>query len=97
MNANGRSATKRPTTAEARNMITSGTATTTMLALENVEIPVSNTSDRLWLMDDTHDPTTLTTTTTLTITTNVTAREFSSRTYSRSFRLDRIIFEPVKK
>ena len=97
MNANGRAATKRPTTAEARNMITSGTATTTMLALENVEIPVSNTSDRLWLMDDTHDPTTLTTTTTLTITTNVTAREFSSGTYSRSFRLDRIIFEPVKK
>ena len=95
LNSNGRTATKRPTTAEARELVTSGTDVTCMLALKGVEIPVSNTTDRLWLMDDTNDPTTLTTTTQLTITTNVTAREFSSGTYSRSFRLDRIIFEPV--
>lgn len=95
MNANGRSATKRPSTAEARDLITSGAEVTRMLALGNVEIPVSNTTDRLWLMDSANDPTALPTTTTLTITTNVTAREFSSGTYARSFRLDRIIFEPA--
>lgn len=94
MNTNGRSATKRPSTAEARELVTSGTGVTRMLALRDVEIPVSNTTDRLWLMEPTNDATTLQTTTTLTITTNVTAREFSSGTYSRSFRLDRIIFEP---
>ncbi|MBO7139429.1 MAG: hypothetical protein J6W19_02475 [Prevotella sp.] len=97
MNDKGRSATKKPTTAEARELITSGTQTTTMLALKDVEIPVSNTTDRLWLMEESNDPSTLPTTTTLTITTNVTAREFSSGTYARSFRLDRIIFEPVEK
>ena len=96
LNANGRTATKRPSAAEARELITSGTEVTRMLALSHVEIPVSNTTDRLWLTSETNDPTTLQTTTSLTITTNVTAREFSSGTYARSFRLDRIIFEPVK-
>lgn len=95
MGANGRTTSKRPTTAEARELVTKSSEVTQMLALKDVEIPVSNTSDRLWMMEDTNDPTTLTTTTTLTITTNVTPREFSSGIYSRSFRLDRIIFDPV--
>ena len=94
LNTNGRSASKRN---NVKTLLTSGTDVTPMLAFENLEIPVSNTTDRLWLMDDTHDASTLPVTTQLTITTNVTAKEFSSGELSRSFRLDRIIFEPIKK
>lgn len=94
MNANGRSTSKRN---NERTMLTSGTAATKMLAFEELEIPVSNTSDRLWLMEVTNDASTLPVTTQLTIAANVTAREFSSGELSRTFRLDRIIFEPVIK
>ena len=93
-NTNGRSASKRN---NVKTLLTSGSDVTRMLAFENLEIPVSNTTDRLWLMDDTHDASSLPITTQLTITTNVTAKEFSSGQLSRSFRLDRIIFEPIKK
>ena len=93
-NTNGRSASKRN---NVKTLLTGGSDITRMLAFENLEIPVSNTTDRLWLMDDTHDAASLPVTTQLTITTNVTAKEFSSGELSRSFRLDRMIFEPIKK
>ena len=93
-NTNGRSASKRN---NVKTLLTSGSDITRMLAFENLEIPVSNTTDRLWLMDDKHDASALPVTTQLTITTNVTAKEFSSGELSRSFRLDRMIFEPIKK
>ena len=93
-NTNGRSASKRN---NVKTLLTSGSDITRMLAFENLEIPVSNTTDRLWLIDDTHDISALPVTTQLTITTNVTAKEFSSGELSRSFRLDRMIFEPIKK
>ena len=93
-NTNGRSASKRN---NVKTLLTSGTDVTRMLAFENLEIPVSNTTDRLWLMDDANDASGVPVTTQLTITTNVTPKEFSSGELSRSFRLDRIIFEPVEK
>ena len=93
LNTNGRTTSKRNTT---KTLVTSGSKVTRMLAFERLEIPVSNTTDRLWLMDETHDASSTSVTTQLTITTNVTAKEFSSGELSRSFRLDRIVFEPVE-
>lgn len=94
MNSNGRSTSKRN---NSRTLLTSGSKPVKMLAFEELELPVSNTTDRLWLMDKTNDPSMLPVTTQLTVATNVTSREFSSGELSRTFRLDRIIFEPVKK
>ncbi len=94
LNDKGRTTTKNN---KAKTLLTSGSHVTKMLAFENLEIPVSNYTDRLWLMDDANDKSSIQTTTQLTITTNVTTKEFTSKLLSRSFRLDRIIFEPVKK
>lgn len=91
--ANGRSVSKRN---NAKSLLTEGSSVTKMLAFENLVIPVSNTSDRLWMMGENHDDSSLPVTTLLTVATNVTAKEFSSGELSRSFRLDCIIFEPVE-
>lgn len=77
--------------------VTSGTNVVKMPVLENFVFPVSNTTDRLWQMEEGNNAADMKITTHLSIQTNVTAREFSSGKYARSFRLDKIIFEPVKK
>ncbi|MGI6224266.1 MAG: fasciclin domain-containing protein [Prevotella sp.] len=97
LNASGRQMTRNVRSSSNPNFITSGTEIVKMPVLENFTFPVCNTTDRLWLMDENNDESDVEVTTHLTVQTNVTAREFSSGKYSRSFRLDRIIFEPVKK
>ncbi len=96
-NASGRNATSNNKSTKDEGLITKSGEITTMLAFSEFEFPVSNTTDRLWLMDENHLATDVETTAKLTIQTNVTAREFSSGTYARSFRIDRIILEPVAK
>lgn len=76
--------------------ITSGNGVTKMLAFENFTFPVSDYTDNLWLMDDKNDINSIVTNTTLSIATNVTTAEYTRHKYSRTYRLDRIILEPVK-
>ncbi len=76
--------------------ITSGSKITKMLAFENFTFPYSDFTDNLWLMDETNDASTVATKTTLAIATNVSTRQYTSHQFSRTFRLDRIILEPVK-
>lgn len=78
------------------NNITSGSKVTKMLAFENFTFPYSDFTDNLWLMDETNDVSTVTPTTMLSIATNVTTRQYTSHQFSRTYRLDRIILEPVK-
>jgi hypothetical protein len=78
------------------SMMTSGNQTVKMLAFTNLAFPVSDFTDNLWLMDQNHDASQIKTNTKLSISTNVTTREFTSKTFSRTFRLDRIILEPIK-
>lgn len=96
-NNKGRQTSKTVRSTSSLALITSGTKAVKMTVLENFTFPVSNTTDRLWLMEEGHNAADVETTTHLSIQTNVTAREFSSGKYARSFRLDKIIFEPVKK
>lgn len=97
MNAAGVSTSKNNRSTTDVTLITSSNDVTMMKAFSDLEFPVSNTTDHLWLMDRNNDPSTVDTTTKLTIQTNVTAREFSSGTYSRTFRLDRIILVPAER
>lgn len=96
-NSKGRQTSKTVRSTSRPALITSGTKAVKMTVLENFTFPVSNTTDRLWLMEEGHNAADVETTTHLSIQTNVTAREFSSGKFARSFRLDKIIFEPVKK
>lgn len=92
-NANGKNSSK---TNKAKGLITSGKEMTKMLAFEDFEFPVSDYTDNLWRSDDENKEEDLKVKTTITIMTNVTAKEYSSGKYSRTFRLDRIILEPIK-
>lgn len=93
VNANGKNATK---SNKGKTLITHSQEMTKMLAFENFEFPVSDYTDNLWRMDENHHEEDKKNTTTITIMTNVTAKEYSSKKYSRTFRLDRIILEPIK-
>ena len=94
LNDKGRTSTKRNT--DAANL-TSPTGVVKMLAFEAFEFPVSDYTDALWLMDEQNDPTQVKTTTQLSISTNVATKDYTARIFSRTFRLDRIILEPVAK
>lgn len=96
LNSNGRNASK-SSKGKTEAYLTSSSKIVKMLAFEEIEFPVSNYTDRLWLMDESNDATAVETTTKLTIATNVTNSEFSSKKFGRTFRLDRIILEPIKK
>lgn len=93
VNANGRNTTK---TNKSKTLITKSQEMTKMLAFENLEFPVSDYTDNLWRMDENNREEELKVKTTMTVMTNVTAKEYSSKTYTRTFRLDRIILEPIK-
>lgn len=77
--------------------ITKGHEVTKMLAFENFTFPYSDVTDNLRLMGETHDASTVTPTTTLAIATNVTTKQFTSHEFSRTYRLDRIVFESIKQ
>ena len=92
-NTNGKNASK---TNKSKDLLTSSKEMTKMLAFKNFEFPVSDYTDNLWRSEDENKEEDLKVKTTFTIMTNVTAKEYSSGKYSRSFRLDRIILEPIK-
>lgn len=94
MNEKGRTSTKRNT--DAKN-VTSPTGVVKMLAFEAFEFPVSDYTDALWLMDDQNDQTQVKCATQLSISTNVATKDYTARILSRTFRLDRIILEPLPK
>lgn len=91
--ANGKNASK---SNKSKLLMTKSRDVTKMLAFENFEFPVSDCTDNLWRMDETNHEEELTAKTSLVVMTNVTAREYSSKIYSRTFRLDRIVLEPIK-
>lgn len=93
MGANGRSTSKQFRDTEFK---TSPTEMTLIKVAEAMEFPVSNYYDRLWWMDETHSELSRTITTTVYVTTNVSNSEFNRGVMTRRFRLDRIIFVPVK-
>jgi hypothetical protein len=95
-NANGRTASQ---DVISNNLLTSGTKKVIMPVVQNFNFPVSNYYDRLWMHDfnkGLHSIEERAATTTLKIKTNVTTAEFNRNTYTRKFRIDRIIVEPVK-
>lgn len=93
LRANGRTATANTSGVK----MTDSQGVTKLLLFEGQEFPVSDYTDRLWLSDDDNDETTVSTVTTLYICTNVSRTEYTSGKFSRTFRLDRIVFEPIKK
>lgn len=78
-----------------KSLVTKGGETVKMLAFENFVFPASNYTDNLWRADENNNESDIVTTTKLSVATNVSATEFSKKTFARSFRLDRIILEPV--
>lgn len=97
MNAQGRTVSQRKSSMSDKNLLTNAGSITVMKAFSNFAFPVSNTTDRLWLMQEGNDEADIITTTKLTIQTNVSSKEYSNGKYARNFRLDRIVFEPVKQ
>lgn len=92
-NANGRVVNKKNTS---KKLITNSREVTKMLAFPAFEFPVSDYTDNLWLSDENNQEEDIKTSTSLSISTNVTTKEYSTKKYSRTFRLDRIILEPIK-
>jgi hypothetical protein len=95
-NANGRPASR---DVISNNLVTSGTEKVIMPVVQNFQFPVSDYYDRLWMHDfykGLHSINERVATTTLKIKTNVTTAEFNRNTYTRKFRIDRIIVEPVR-
>lgn len=84
----------RTTSNRNNNLVTSGSKMVTLLAFEAFEFPVSNYHDFLYKAYN--GTTDIETTTLLSVATNVTAADFNKGTYTRRFRLDRIILEPIK-
>lgn len=93
-NDRGRIQTK---TNRSKTLLTSGTEIVKMLAFEKFSFPVSDYTDRITLIDSETGSNPTQATTQLTISTNVTTSEFTSKKLSRTFRLDRIILEPIRK
>lgn len=93
MGANGKAATKN---FKESSFITSPTKMTLMKVADAMEFPVSNFYDRLWWADETHSAVNQNITTTVYVTTNVNNNEFNRNEMTRRFRLDRIIFVPIK-
>lgn len=61
------------------------------------KFPVANYYDMLWLLDPTHNSNNCVFTTEFTIQTNVSNTEYNKNELVRKFRLDRILFVPIKK
>ncbi|HET9571556.1 MAG TPA: fasciclin domain-containing protein [Bacteroidales bacterium] len=86
------------TTAKLSSFVTSGTRKVKMKAYSGFEFPISNYYDRLWWVDyraGLHNYNEYVVTTKLMVKTNVTTTELNNNLYTRKFRIDRLIFEPV--
>lgn len=64
---------------------------------EPISFPVSNYYDMLWLVDPLHTENDRVNTTKLLIKTDVTNAEFNRNEMVRKFRIDRVVFVPIKK
>lgn len=93
MGANGRTQSK---TFNDKGFLTSGTKMTTIKVASAFKFPVANFYDRLWFMNPKNDPNDRVTTTSLYVSTNVTNTEFNQNLLSRRFRIDCLVFIPVK-
>lgn len=93
MGANGRNQSK---TFNSRDFLTSGTRMTTIKVVSAFRFPVANYYDRIWFMNPKNDPKDRVTTTSVYVSTNVSNAEFNQNVLSRRFRIDRLVFVPVK-
>ena len=96
MNAKGDT---EPILNNSNDLLTSGTEKRKMKVFSEFEFPVSNYYDRLWWVDYSdglHSYDEYVITTKLMIKTNVQTSEFNNNILTRKFRIDRIIFEPVR-
>lgn len=64
---------------------------------EPFTFPVANYYDMLWLIDPAHTSNDRVNTTKLLIQTNVSSKEFKDNELVRTFRIDRVVFVPIKK
>jgi len=82
--------------ATSAEFVTSGTKKVRLTVFREYEFPVSNLYDNLWYMDEANANQDIVTTTKFMIRTDVKPAEVNNNIYTRRFRVDRIIFEPVK-
>jgi len=82
-------------TATSNNHLTSGREKSRIKIFEAFAFPVSDYYDRLWLMDKNNYIQNIVASTKLEIKTNVSVIEFNTNRFTRKFRVDRIVFEPV--
>lgn len=94
MGANGRTQNK---TFNNSSFMTSGTKMTMIKVAEAFEFPMANYYDRVWYMDPKNDLNDREITTTIYVSTNVNNTEFNQNKLTRRFRIDRLIFVPVRK
>lgn len=93
MGANGKTQSK---TFNNKAFLTSGTKMTTIKVTSAFKFPVANYYDRVWFMNPKNDPNDRVITTSIYVSTNVTNTEFNQNVLSRRFRIDRLVFVPVK-
>lgn len=93
LDTNGRSKSK---SFNDKSFLTSGTKMTTIKVAEAFKFPVANYYDRVWFMNPKNDPNDRVTTTSIYVSTNVTNAEFNANKLSRRFRIDHLVFVPVK-
>lgn len=77
------------------SFLTSGTRMTTIKVAEGFTFPVSDFTDRLWLMDPLNDAASRLSTISVDVETNVERNEFNNGVLTRRFRIDRIYLIPV--
>ncbi|MDE5659130.1 MAG: fasciclin domain-containing protein, partial [Muribaculaceae bacterium] len=98
MGANGRTVNKTFRDQKSDRYVTSDREMTWMKVNdEPMEFPVSNYYDMLWLIDPLHTQNDRVNTTKLLIKTDVTNTEFNRNEMVRRFRIDRVVFVPIKK
>lgn len=78
------------------DFVTSGTKKTRIKIAGAFEFPISNYYDRLWMLDEDNALVQQEVTTKMKITTNVSSSEMNKNIFTRRFRVDRIVFEPVR-
>lgn len=93
MNAQGKLT---PKTIKSDEFVTSGTKKTRIKVASEFEFPVSNYYDRLWMLDEENSLLPRDVTTNFRIDTNVSKTELSANIFTRKFRVDRIVFEPIR-
>ena len=94
MNALGKSQDTGPITSD--DFVTSGTQKTRIKIASKFKFPISNYYDRLWLLDEENATQRQEVTTKIRISTNVTSKQVNDNIFTRRFRVDRIVFEPVR-